>query len=233
MKGQSVAPISDHRQRPRQTVSGRPADLPLAEGMFWLVRHDQTGAPRTSQFAGGVLLAAAVLGELVLAGAVGVAGSGHVVAVTPLSPALDTVTAGVAAQIAREPRCYHLGQWLQVLRTATPERVRRRIVDAGRATTVRSWIPGRAAVIAHAGDTGPGWVPAGLRHAVLNQRDLTGDQRVLLGLVWFTDIGHNLLAGSTTEQIQTALEQIHQLPAPWPQLIYEATTMIRDAAIVH
>src|SRR4051794_32588993 len=100
----------------------------LANHVYWLTHHDYTGERRTSRRAAGVMVATAMLGELVQSGAAAL-DRGEVVALTP-APALDPLGTEVIRQIIGESRRHAPAQWLEYLADGICDRVAQRMVAA-------------------------------------------------------------------------------------------------------
>jgi hypothetical protein len=200
----------------------------LANDAYWLTHHDFTGERRTSKHAAGVMIATAMLGELIEAGAAGVS-HGYVVALTP-APPLDVLGADVIQQITAEGRRHTAAQWLEYLNNGMCERIARRMVAAGAARSHRVGLR-RPVVIANAGDHGPAWVYAGLVRAVQEGLVMDERQRFLLRLARHSSLGHQLLSGCGAEQVGVALAQTARVWPPWLELLDTAVEAIRSAAV--
>jgi len=200
----------------------------LANNAYWLTHHDYTGERRTSKRAAGVMVATAMLGELIEAGAVGI-DRGHVVALAP-APPLDLLGVDVVRQITAERQRHPTGKWLEYLGHGMCERVGRRMVAAGVARSRRVGFR-RPAVIANDGDHEPAWVHAGLVRAVQDGRALDERQRFLLRLAQYSSVGHQILSGFDTGQLDVALAQTARVWPPWLDLLDTAVEAIRSAAV--
>ena len=200
----------------------------LANDAYWLTHHDYTGECRTSRRTAGVMVATAVLGELVECGAAGL-DRGDVVALTPV-PALDPLGAELIGQIIEEGRRHPPAQWLEYLAPAMCERVAQRMVAAGAARTHRAGLR-RPVVVANTGDHAPAWVYAGLVRAVQDGLLLDERQRFLLRLAQYSSVGHQLLSGFDAEHIDVALAQAARVWPPWLGLLDAAVEAIRAAAL--
>jgi len=200
----------------------------LANDAYWLTHHDFTGERRTSKHAAGVMVATAMLGELIEAGAAGIS-HGQVVALTP-APALDDLGADVVQQITSEGRRHATAQWLEYLSNGVCERIGRRMVAAGAARTHRTGLR-RPVVIANEGDHRPAWVYAGLVRAVQEGLLMDERQRFLLRLARHSSVGNQLLAGVSIEHTDVALAQTAQVWPPWLELLDPAVAAIRSAAV--
>ena len=127
-------PASDPRlPGPHLAGTGR-----LADDLYLLAHHERTGRPLLSPRAAGLGLAGALLGELVLAGAVGVCG-GEVV--TGVGLAEDALAAEVLGQVAGEDKVRPVGEWLAFLSRTAPGGVVGRLEAAGylAAVPARPW----------------------------------------------------------------------------------------------
>jgi hypothetical protein len=201
----------------------------LADDVYWLVHHDATGRPRTAGRPAAVMLAAAVLAELVAAGHACVV-DGRVAAHVPVT-AGDSLHAGVLAQIIAEDERYTLRQWLQSLAEDMGERVTERMVLAGRAARCRTSMWHRVQVVANPGDHSPAWVHAGLVDAVSRGDVLDQRQLFLLALAQHSSMTEHPLAGVDALHARYALSQLPTMPGSWQQLVAAAADLIRAAAI--
>jgi Golgi phosphoprotein 3 GPP34 len=200
----------------------------LADDAYWLTHHDFTGERRTSKHAAGVMVATAMLGELIEAGAAGIS-HGHVVALTP-APALDELGADIVEQITTERRRHTAAQWLEYLGHGICERIARRMVAAGAARPHRTGLR-RPVVIANEGDHRPAWVYAGLVQAVREGLLMDERQRFLLRLARHSSVGHQLLSGAGPQHIDVALAQTAGVWPPWLELLDTAVVAVRSAAV--
>jgi Golgi phosphoprotein 3 (GPP34) len=200
----------------------------LANDAYWLTHHDFTGERRTSKRAAGVMIATAMLGELIEAGAAGIS-HGYVVALTP-APQLELLGADVIQQITAEGRRHTAAQWLEYLGNGMCERIAHRLVTAGLARTHRTGLR-RPVLIANEGDHGPAWVYAGLVRAVQEGLLMDQRQRFLLRLAQYSSVGHQLLSGLDAEHVDVALAQTVRVWPPWLDLVDTAAAAIRSAAV--
>jgi hypothetical protein len=200
----------------------------LANHAYWLIHHDYTGDCRTSRRAAGIMLAAALLGELVEAGAVGL-DRGDVVALTP-SPLLDPLGMDVVAQITGERRRHSAAAWLECLGGGMADRVGRRMIAAGLARPARIGLR-RPAVVANTGDHQPAWVCAGLIRAIQERRPLDDRQLLLLRLVRRSSVGDQLFSGIDDERIDLAFAQTTRVREPLLDVLDAAADIVRSAAV--
>lgn len=112
----------------------------LADDLYLLAHHERTGRPVLAPRAAGLGLAGALLGELVLAGAIATTAAGAVV-VTGAAPPGDALAAGVLAQVAGENGPRPVAQWLAFLARTAPAGVAGRLEQAGYLVAVpaRPW----------------------------------------------------------------------------------------------
>jgi hypothetical protein len=114
----------------------------LADDLYLLAHHERTGRPLLSLRAAGLGLAAALLGELILAGAIGIA-YGEVI--TGADQPDDALTTHVLDQVTSEATARPVGDWLAFLSRTAPDAVAGRLEHAGYLIAVPAspWRPGR------------------------------------------------------------------------------------------
>jgi hypothetical protein len=110
----------------------------LADDLYLMAHHERTGRLLLAPRAAGLGLAGGLLGELVLAGALGIR-AGAVIA-GPAEPG-DALAATVLSQVAAERTVRPVGDWLAVLSRAAPGGVASRLEEAGYLVAVpaRPW----------------------------------------------------------------------------------------------
>ncbi len=197
--------------------------------MYWLTHHDYTGERRTSRRAAGVMVAAAVLGELIQCGAAAL-DRGEVVALAP-APTLDPLGTEVVAQIIEENRRHGPAQWTEYLADGICDRVAQRMIAAGLAQTHRIGLR-RPVVVARPGDNGPAWIYASLVRAIQDGLLLDENQRFMLRLAQRSSIGEQLLGGFDAARVEAMLSQAARVWPPWLELLDAAAESIRSAALV-
>jgi hypothetical protein len=200
----------------------------LANHVYWLTHHDYTGERRTSRRAAGVMVAAAVLGELVQCGAAAL-DRGEVVALTP-APALDPLGNDVVQQIIDENRRHGPAQWMEYLADRICDRVARRMIAAGLAQPHRVGLR-RPVVVARPGDNGPAWIYASLIRAIQDGLLLDENQRFMVRLAERSSIGEQLLAGFDAARVDAVLAQAARVWPPWLGLLDAAAESIRSGAL--
>jgi hypothetical protein len=131
-------------RNPRAAVPALGGTGRLADDLWLMAHHERSGRPLLAPRAAGLGLAGALLGELVLDGAISVTAS----AVTAAGPAPgEELAAGVLGLVAAEPGPWPAQDWLAFLARTVPAGVAGRLARAGYLTPGRSW-------------RGQRWVPA-------------------------------------------------------------------------
>ena len=115
----------------------------LADDLYLMAHHERTGRPLLAARPGGLGLAGALLGELILAGAISLT-AGQVMVTGP-APG-EELAAAVLGLVAGEQQPRPAGEWLAFLARTAPAAVAGRLEQAGYLTAARSW-------------RGPRWVP--------------------------------------------------------------------------
>jgi hypothetical protein len=203
-----------------EPASPPPAGVALTvPGELYLLLHDQDGCPVSRGPATGLVLAAGVLSELILAGAVSV-GSAAVVARTPARP-VGPVEAAVHGQIMTEPP-YPLGTWLSFLRHEVAERVALHLHEVGCLHCV-TWrcrrrahrpTPGRRGCCVPVGSAERDRVGARLAAILTPQRHpppVSVRDAVLLGLLHSVGLMRTLLEAEGTGPVDTVAGLVGRL----------------------
>lgn len=103
--------------------------LLLADEVFLTALDENSGKARISDGALDTVLAGAVLGELVLAGRIGITDATHVVVYHP-SPVGEPVSDTALAEILKQAEQYPVRAWVEHLREIVPPLVATRLVRA-------------------------------------------------------------------------------------------------------
>jgi hypothetical protein len=204
----------------------------LANDAYWLTHHDWTGEPFTSEQVAGVMVAAAVLADLMEAGAVGIIG-GEVVAVQPSPKQLDSVGRKVVDQIAAEPKRHPVEQWLEFLGLDVCQQVAARMVADGVAKMERSGWRRQPACVAADRDLGAAWVRAGLARAVSEHLQLSEEQAFLLRLVQYSSLNPQIFAEVHPKSVEDAYAWAASALPELDELLNAATQTILAAALAH
>ncbi|MGI5213386.1 GPP34 family phosphoprotein [Plantactinospora sp. CA-290183] len=127
--------------RPRQPAYRTNPHLPLADDLYLIALDERTGRYRRPERAVRLALAAALLGELVLAGRLDIRGRRLVVVQQRTRPA-DPLAATVEHRILAEPGAVPVAGWLDYLAQEYPDKIVSRLRDRGwiiPAVTRRLW----------------------------------------------------------------------------------------------
>ena len=144
---QRVAPLSARGRAGGAARAGLGGTGRVADDLWLMAHHEVSGKPFLQPRPLGIGLAAALLGELILAGGVVLGRDGTVVA-CGARPGED-LARQLQDQVAAEPERHPVPDWLLFLAQTAAERVARRLEQAGYVTLAgrRPWRAGR-------------WVPA-------------------------------------------------------------------------
>jgi hypothetical protein len=206
-----------------ETVGAR-----LADRAYWLVHDDWSGALRTSARAADVIVAAALLAELISADGIDVR-NGAVRVFTPIPP-LDDLGFEVVTQLAADPGITAV-EAIDGLAPGVRDRVAVRLIRSGAADTrLVGWRRRRLAVARH-GDTQPAWVRAGLATAIERDLPLSATDRVLLHLVRYSSVAGNPLTAAPPDRMAAVLHQLDRDTTRYSQLLQAATNALRTAAV--
>ena len=112
----------------------------LADDLYLMAHHERTGRPLLAPRAAGLGLAGGLLGELILADAIGIHGGDVIIGPAPADDVLaDTILSQVAGEAAPRP----VADWLAVLSHTAHGEVAKRLEQAGYlvALEARPWRP--------------------------------------------------------------------------------------------
>jgi hypothetical protein len=205
-------------------------EAPLADDLFRLGHHDSTGRPRMHQQVAGLGLAAALLGELCLAGHITVH-SGHV-AVVDRSPPADALAHTVLDQLVGEAQVRQLRAWLPYLARDAHEQVAQRLVRAGHMRPVRGrW--SRRIWYEPVDSTVAVWPEVRLRYTLHGHRQWDYSDMVLAGLVAATGLSEQILWGFRGDMRRWFLSLTDWLPAPLAELVAHTEAAVGNAVLTH
>ena len=204
----------------------------LANDVYWLTHDDWSGEPFTSERVAGVMVAAAVLADLVEAGAVGVI-NGEVVVTLPPPKPLDSLSVKVTRQISGEEKRYPVEKWLEFLGTDMCRRVAERMVADGLARVEKVGWRRQSAVVAAERDLRAAWVRAGLAKDLADGSRLTDEQYFLLRLAQHSSVSKQVFTDVPPEVMERAYaEAAYELPH-LQDLLDAAVNTILAAALTH
>ena len=198
----------------------------LADAAYWLMHDDVNGSLQTSKRAADTVIAAAVLAELIDAGALRL---GFEQVLVHTAPSLDDLGQAVLAQIVAVPELSP-AEVLDGLAPGVRKRVADRLVESGQADWARSGLFRRVAV-ARAGDLGPAWVRTDLSTRVERNRGLSEPERFLLRLLQHSTMAGNPLAGIDARWVQQVLWPTERAVDPYHHLLEIATVALRHTAM--
>ena len=204
----------------------------LANDAYWLTHNDWTGEPFTSERVAGVMVAAAVLADLLEAGAVGIIG-GEVVAILPPPKPLDSVDTKVVSQVAEEKERYPVEKWLEFLGSDVCRQVAERMVAEGRARVEKVGWRRQSAFVAAERDLGAAWVRAGLARAVSEHLHFTEEQAFLLRLIQYSSLSQQIFGEVHPKSVEDAYEWAASALPDFDELLDAATRTILAAALAH
>jgi hypothetical protein len=229
------------QQEPTATHAGAPAGTfvetrryeaagdGLADRAYWLVHDDWRGDLRTSARAADVMVAAALLAELIGAEAIDVRGG--VVRVFTPTPLLDGLGSEVVAQLVAGPGI-SAGEAIDGLAPMVRDRVAARLIRCGAAEARRVGWRRRRLAVARVGDSGPAWVRAGLATAVERGLFLSEADRVLLQLVRYSSMAGNPLTAAPPDRMAAVLRELDRgCTSRYGELVQAATDALRAAAV--
>jgi hypothetical protein len=192
--------------------------LPLADEIFLTAIDENTGKARISDGAMDTMLAGAVLGELLLAGRIGITDATLVVVHRP-APVGEQVGDAALAEITKQPDHYAVRAWVEHLRDIVPALVAHRLVRARLVervesrsmlkTTIRYPAIDRIAVAAPV---------ARLRYMLDHPRNLDEPTATLAGLILAGNLEF-VLGGASPREIRTALSGMAESVKPELRLL--------------
>lgn len=202
----------------------------LADDMFRVTHEDRDGGRLLHSDVAGLGLAAALLGELLLAGRITFR-AGQVI-VVDRRPPLDALAHAVLDQLAGEAVAHPIRVWLTfVARTAYTD-VAQRLLRAGHVrtrtsrrlfTTTTRYVPVNMNTAA--------WPWARLSTQLASGRELDAFDTVLSGLVLATDLHRIVLSGPAAE-VTAQLQAIVAAAAPPVRELIEHTRSAVGATVI-
>jgi len=212
------------------TRRGVAVEAPLADDLFRLGHDDTTGRPRLHQQVAGLGLAAALLGELCLAGHVTV--HSGLVAVVDRRPPTNALAHTVLDQLVGESQVRQLRMWLPFLAREAYDQVAHRLLRAGHLRSVRTrW--SRRVVFQPADSTIAAWPEARLRYTLHGHREWDHSDMVLAGLVAATGLAEQILWGFHGDMRRWFLSLTDWLPAPLAELVAHTEAAVGNAVLTH
>jgi Golgi phosphoprotein 3 (GPP34) len=201
----------------------------LADDIYLLAHHEVSGRPFLQPRAIGLGLAGELLAELVLIGAIRVAGD-RVAATDRVRPD-DGLMRAVQVQVLRERQRHCARDWLTFLAQTAAEDVARRLEYSGYLALAQSWRPWRAGR----------WVPVDadcafaplirVRTALDPLRPMAQESTALAGLAAACGLGPRLLAYGPPGARRQLEERIRQLSPDLRELIGHTQAAVDSALL--
>ena len=200
----------------------------IADEVYLLAHNDVTGKPYIQPRPLGLGLAGALLGELVLEGAITMAGDQITVA-SSRRPSRDQLAAHVLGLVTAEREAHPVRDWLTYLARTAPDDVARRLEAAG--------------YLAPAGRRGGRWVPVDrdsafspvlrVRAALDPARPLTVDGGVLAGLADACGMGFHLAQYAPARGARSLDQMAACLDPSLGDLIAQTRAAVDSALLAH
>ena len=204
----------------------------LSDYAYWLVHHDWTGEPFTSERVAGVMVATAILADLMDAGAAGVV-DGDIVVLQPALKPPDPVGKEVVGQIAKEEKRYPVEKWLEFLGMEACQRVAERMVADGLARVEKVGWRRQSAFVAAERDLGAAWVRAGLARSVSEHLHLSDEQAFLLRLAQYSSLNQQIFNEVHPKSLEDAYAWAASALPELDELLDAAARTILAAALTH
>ncbi|MEV7970760.1 GPP34 family phosphoprotein [Sphaerisporangium sp. NPDC088356] len=200
--------------------------LRLADDLFFVMHDDITGRMRLAPRLTGLALAAAVVGELMLAGRVTVGLAAGQVRLAPLgtAPTGDALTQSALDHIVAEPS-HRFRIWLQFFARTAYAGVAARMTTAGLLRPPSGRLVRRRAPV----DANTAAWPLGrLNLAIRRRQPLDPQDGVLLGLLAATGGGRLVLWEQNPAYLSSSLSA---LPLPLRELVAQTEAAVGDSVI--
>ncbi|WP_433385734.1 GOLPH3/VPS74 family protein [Actinoplanes sp. CA-142083] len=167
----------------------------LADQYFLIAHQDRTGRSRLHPRATGLGLAAALLGELILEGRIGIA-DGDIVILDRHPPA-DSLTHDILDLLIAQQRHREVRTWLAFLSQDAEVRVGERLVRLGAVDLItrRRMLSTEVVYMPNSPEqrNAAAWAPARLANLLVRGIELSLTDRVLVGLVAATGLTRHVL----------------------------------------
>ena len=201
----------------------------------WLLAHDDvTGKPYIQPRSLGLGLAGSLLAELVLAGALAVAGD-QIAVTARRRPPGDELACHVLGLVAGEREAHPVRDWLAYLARTAPAGVASRLVAAGYLAEAGRWVPWRPARWVPA-DRDSAFAPVLRARAALDAgRPLTAHAAVLTGLAQACGLGFRLAeyAPAHARPIEQVTARLRDRDPGLGELISQTRTAVDSAVLAH
>lgn len=204
----------------------------VADEFYHVAQDESSGKPLLHARILGLGLAAALLGELMLAGHLG-AGDGNIVVINQRPPE-DALAHTVLDQIIAEPQHRDIGIWLAFLGKTAPDEVGQRMLRAGLLTRSESRGLLRTTVRYLPTDrSAAAWPETRLRRFLTRGEQLNVHDGLLAGLVFATDLTRKVLWDGQPQSFQYLAWVISNLPPPLRELVAKTHSAAGNVVVAH
>jgi hypothetical protein len=174
----------------------------LADQYFLIAHEDRTGRSRLHPRATGLGLAAALLGELILEGRIGIV-DGDLVLLDRHPPG-DALAHNILDLLVAQPRHREVRTWLAFLSQDAAGRVGERLTRTGavEAVTRRRMLSTQTLYMPNSAEqrNAAAWAPARLANLLVRGADLSLTDRALIGLIAATGLTRHVLYNFETHR---------------------------------
>lgn len=202
----------------------------LADDLYFVAHEETSGKSRLHPRVTGLALAAALLGELVMAGKIDMRSG--MISIIDRQPPTDALAHTILDQLISERQQHATHTWLAFLGTTATDQVCQRMVRGGHLnrsesrgllrTTVR-YVPADRSAAA--------WPEARLRRFLTRGEQLTIQDAVLAGLVEASDLTRHVLWDGDARSFQYLAWVLSSLPPPLRELTSQAQATIGNAVM--
>jgi hypothetical protein len=167
----------------------------LADQYFLIAHEDRTGRSRLHPRATGLGLAAALIGELILEGRVGIADGDLLI--LDRHPTTDALTHDILDLLIAQPRHRDLRTWLAFLSQDAAARVGERLMRLGAVEPVvrRRMLSTQTLYMPNSAEqrNAAAWAPARLANLLVRGIEMSASDRLLVGLIAATGLTRHVL----------------------------------------
>ncbi|MFB9908333.1 GOLPH3/VPS74 family protein [Allokutzneria oryzae] len=206
--------------------------LLLADDYYLIAHDDVTGASRCGEGRAGLGLAGALLGELVLFGAIDIDRRNIVILDAP-APG-DPLARALLEELVRNDDVTSVPDWLQYLGQRAHKQVVQRLLHAGhvRATEVRRLLQTRTVYVPTDMNVAA-WSAARLANALSKDEALSVPDTVLSGLVVATELEMEVFQYASPDVGRHLRRLLAGLPPALRALLSETEAAVGDAVLRH
>jgi Golgi phosphoprotein 3 (GPP34) len=204
----------------------------VADDLWLLAHNDVTGKPYIQPRPLGLGLAGALLAELILDGALVVAGD-QITLTARHRPPKDALARHVLGLMAGEREAHPAGEWLAYLGRTAPAGVASRLQDAGYLAPAGRWLPWRGGRLIPV-ERDSAFAPVLRARAALDaSRPLSVHAGVLTGLAGACGLGFHLAQYAPAHGVRPAEQITAQLGPSFGDLIAQTRTAVDSALLAN